>query len=256
MTEIFSGQQNMLSVQTMNPDLKLLIELQELDSAMGGLSAEIQRLPRKIAEIEGQLATHIQKREADQQALAGNQQARRKRENEIAALREKISRYRNQMLDVKTNEQYRAFLHEIEFHETEIRKLEDEILAEMVASESLEESLRESEQSLAEERAHAQQEITAAEKQKREEEKKLSDVQARREAAQQRLTADVYARYQRIAALRKGLAVAPASDGACQGCYVRLRPQAYNDVKTNQQILICESCDRILYYVPPPPPTA
>ena len=145
MSEIFSGQQNMLSVQTMNPDLKLLIELQELDSTIEGLSAEIQRLPRKIAEIEGQLATHIQKREADQQALAGNQQAHRKRESEIAALREKISRYRNQMLDVKTNEQYRALLHEIEFHETEIRKLEDEILAEMVASESLEESLRESE---------------------------------------------------------------------------------------------------------------
>ena len=236
----------------MNPDLKLLIELQELDSAIGGLSAEIQRLPLKIAEIEGQLAAHIQKREADQQALAGNQQARRKRENEIAALREKISRYRDQMLDVKTNEQYRAFLHEIEFHETEIGKLEDEILAEMVASESLEESLRESEQSLAEERACAQQEITAAEKQQQEEGKKLSDVQARREATQQQLTADVYARYQRIAALRKGLAVAPASDGTCQACYVLLRPQAYNDIKTNQQILVCESCNRILYYVPPP----
>lgn len=256
MSEIFSGQQNMLSVPTMNPDLKLLIELQELDSAIEGLSAEMQRLPRKIAEIEEQLAAHIRKREADQQALAGNQQARRKRESEIAALREKISRYRNQMLDVKTNEQYRALLHEIEFHETEIRKLEDEILAEMVASESLEESLRGSEQSLAEERARAHEEITTAKKQQQEEGKKLSDVQARREAAQQRLTADVYARYQRIAALRKGLAVTPASDGACQACYVRLRPQAYNDVKTNQQILVCESCNRILYYVPPPPPSA
>ncbi len=253
MSKIFSGQQNTLSAQTMNPDLILLVELQELDSAIAGLSAEMQRLPRKIAEIEGQLAAHIQKREADQQALAGNQRARRKRENEIAALREKISRYRDQTLEVKTNEQYRALLHEIEFHETEIRKLEDEILAEMIASESLEKSLRESEQTLAEERARAQQEITTAKKQKQEEEKKLSDVQARREAAQQRLTADVYARYQRIAALRKGLAVTPVSDGACQACYVRLRPQAYNDVKTNQQILVCESCDRILYYVPPPP---
>ena len=253
MSEIFSGQQNMLSVPTMNPDLKLLIELQELDSAIAGLSAEIQRLPRKIAEIEEQLAAHNQKREADQQALAGNQQARRQRESEIAALRDKISRYRAQTLDVKTNEQYRALLHEIEFHETEIRKLEDEILAEMVASESLEESLRESEQSLAEERVRAQQEITAAEKQQQEEGGKLSDVQARREAAQQRLTADVYARYQRIATLRKGLAVATASDGTCQACYVLLRPQAYNEIKTNQQILVCESCNRILYYVPPPP---
>ncbi len=235
----------------MNPDLQLLVELQELDSAIGGLSAEMQRLPKKIAEIEGQLAAHIQKREADQQALAGNQQARRKRENEIAALREKISRYRNQTPDVKTNEQYRALLHEIEFHETEIRKLEDEILAEMVASESLEKSLQESEQSLAEERSRAQREIATAEKQKQEEEKKLSEVQARRETAQQRLSADVYARYQRIAALRK-VAVTPVSDGACQSCYVRLRPQAYNDVKTNQQILVCESCARILYYAPPP----
>ena len=238
----------------MNPDLKLLIELQEQDSKIKDLSADVQRLPKKIAEIEGQLSEHVQKREANQQALVKNQQARRKRENDIAALREKISRYRDQTLDVKTNEQYRALLHEIEFHETEVRKLEDEILAEMIESESLEKTLRESEQSLAVERSRAQQEIAATEKKKQEEENKLSDVRARREEAQQRLAADVYARYERIAALRHGLAVTLASDGACQACHVRLRPQAYNDVKTNQEIVNCESCGRILYYVPPPPP--
>ena len=238
----------------MNPDLKLLIELQEQDNTIKDLSADVQRLPKKIAEIEGQLYEHLQKREADQQALAKNQQARRKRENDIAALREKISHYRDQTLDVKTNEQYRALLHEIEFHETEVRKLEDEILAEMIESEALEKTLRESEQSLAVERSRAQEEIAATEKKIQEEENKLNDVRARREEAQQRLAADVYVRYERIAALRNGLAVTPASDGACQACYVRLRPQAYNNVKTNQQIVNCESCGRILYYVPPPPP--
>ena len=238
----------------MNPDLKLLIELQEQDNTIKDLSADVQRLPKKIAEIEGQLSEHLQKREADQQALAKNQQARRKRENDIAALREKISHYRDQTLDVKTNEQYRALLHEIEFHETEVRKLEDEILAEMIESEALEKTLRESEQSLAVERSRAQEEIAATEKKIQEEENKLNDVRARREEAQQRLAADVYVRYERIAALRNGLAVTPASDGACQACYVRLRPQAYNNVKTNQQIVNCESCGRILYYVPPPPP--
>ena len=238
----------------MNPDLKLLIELQEQDSKIKDLSADVQRLPKKIAEIEGQLSEHLQKREADQQALAKNQQARRKRENDIAALREKISHYRDQTLDVKTNEQYRALLHEIEFHETEVRKLEDEILAEMIESEALEKTLRESEQSLAVERSRAQEEIAATKKKIQEEENKLNDVRARREEAQQRLAADVYVRYERIAALRNGLAVTPASDGACQACYVRLRPQAYNNVKTNQQIVNCESCGRILYYVPPPPP--
>jgi len=55
---------------------------------------------------------------------------------------------------------------------------------------------------------------------------------------------------------RKGIAVTMATrDGLCSVCHVRLRPQVFQLVRQNDQIIQCDSCQRILYYVPPPPPT-
>jgi len=238
----------------MNPDLKLLIELQRLDSRIGELTMEIHRLPRKIAELESQLSGHIRDVEQGKERLAENQRSRRKREGDITALREKISRYRDQTMEVKTNEQYRALLHEIEFLELEIVKHEEEILQEMIDSEGIEQHLREAEQSLSAERARIEAEIAEARKKKEVDEKEAAVFQAQRQEVRQQLPASVYGRYERIAALRKGWAVAAVGEGTCGACHVMLRPQAFNDVKTNETILTCESCDRILYYAPPPPP--
>jgi len=237
----------------MNPNLQTLIELQKLDNFIRALKAEIHSLPRKISAIENQLTEHIQRVEIDKKKLADGQRARRKRESDISGLKEKISRHKDQMLEVKTNEQYRALQHEIEFHEKDIRKLEDEILAEMIESESLEKQLKENERNLATERANTQEEVRAAERIKQEDEAKLQVTEQRRLEAQKGLSADVYFGYQRILNARKGTAVAEVLNGACAACHVRLRPQAFNDVQLNQGILNCESCGCILYFVPPPP---
>src|SRR5438067_1152519 len=109
-----------MTVQIMNPNLKLLVELQQLDNTIRDLTSDIRSLPAKIAQIESQLAEHIAQVDSDKKKLEENQRARRKREGDIAALREKISKHKDQMLVVKTNEQYRALTHEIDFHEAEI----------------------------------------------------------------------------------------------------------------------------------------
>jgi hypothetical protein len=49
------------------------------------------------------------------------------------------------------------------------------------------------------------------------------------------------------------VALAEVRDGCCTACNVRLRPQAYNEVRTSQAVVTCESCNRILYYLEPPP---
>lgn len=239
-------------VGSMNPDLQTLIELQQLDATIAELHTEVQSLPQRIAQVESQLAEHIQAVEASKKNLAENQRGRRKRENDIAALREKISHYRDQTLEVKTNEQYKALLHEIEFHEAGITKLEDEILAEMIDSESLEKKLRETERSLAEERSRTEKEVAEAKQRQQQDEVELQASRTRRAQFQSRLQPAVYEQYEQIARARKGLAVVEVQDEACGACHVRLRPQAYAEARTNEQILNCESCARILYYVAAP----
>jgi hypothetical protein len=112
----------------MNSDLSNLIELQKADSEIARLQAEIAALPKRVAAIEAKLAGSQERAEKAKAALKADETARRKHEVDIESFRQKISKYRYQMLNVKTNQEYQALGHEITFAEQDIAKLEDKIL--------------------------------------------------------------------------------------------------------------------------------
>src|SRR3569833_1224153 len=119
-------------------DLALALRLQALDRKIAGLEKEISALPKHIAEIEKKLEVHSRKLERDRAALTVNQRDRKNLEGEIQLHQQKISKLRDQTLQAKTNEQYRAFQNEISFCENEIRKSEDRILDLLGTAEPLE----------------------------------------------------------------------------------------------------------------------
>ena len=236
----------------MHPDLKLAVELQAVDKEIARLSAEIAYLPRHIQEIESKLAGAQRQLEADRQALAQNQRERRKLEGDVPPVQQKISKYKDQVFDVKTNEQYRALQHEIEFNEAEIRKIEDQILERMVAAEELESRVKQAEKQLGAERAVAENEKAEASARTQADKHLLAEFERRRAECRNTMSAELVRAYDGLARTRKGVAVAEVRDGTCSECNVRLRPQAFQEVKSSDQILRCESCGRILYYIPPP----
>jgi predicted nucleic acid-binding Zn-ribbon protein len=57
--------------------------------------------------------------------------------------------------------------------------------------------------------------------------------------------------YNRISArIRDGIAVAEARNGSCTACFMALRPQVMAEVRRGDEVIICDNCNRILYYVP------
>ena len=60
----------------------------------------------------------------------------------------------------------------------------------------------------------------------------------------------VLAIFDMVSHRRHGIAVAEARDGICTICHVRLRPQVFNTIRRNDEIIQCDSCQRILYFVP------
>src|ERR1700730_9406537 len=146
----------------MHPDVHLVIQLQSLDQRITTLEKEVAALPKHIAVIEKALESHIRKLEADKAALSANQKDRKKLEGDIQMHQQKISKLRDQMLLAKTNEQYRAFQHEIEFIEKEIRDAEDRILELMSESEPLDANVKKAEAALKEEKQQVEAEKTRA----------------------------------------------------------------------------------------------
>src|ERR1700691_5453221 len=136
----------------MHPDTHLVIQLQSLDQHAAALEKEVAALPKHIAAIEKTLEGHLRRLEADKAALVANQKERKKIEGDIQMNEQKISKLRDQMLGAKTNEQYRAFQHEIEYAQNEIRKAEDRILELMSESESLDGAVKKAEAALKDEK--------------------------------------------------------------------------------------------------------
>lgn len=235
----------------MLPDLKLVIQLQELDHRAGEVAQEVVSLPRHIAEIETKLESHERRVEADRAALAANQKDRKRLEGDIQIQEQKISKLKNQMLEAKTNDQYRAFQHEIEFCETEIRRCEDRILDLMSESEPLEKNVRAAEVALKQEKAQVEAEKQQARERTAADKRQLEQLRAERASVAAQTNPRVLSAYDRIRKARRGIAVAEAVDGRCAQCHMSLRLQFFQDVKRGEQVMFCESCGRILYYNPP-----
>jgi predicted nucleic acid-binding Zn-ribbon protein len=233
----------------MLPDIEKLLELQIADQEIRKLQEEIAELPKRIAAIELKLAgtrAHLEKARAAAKADEAN---KKKFESSIQDLQGKISKYRDQSLDVKTNDQYKALLHEIQFSEQEIRINEDRILEVMVNVEAREKDVKAAEGKLKAETAEIEKEKEDAHRVTAEDQKKLAEWSAKRDGLRRDVNEDLLRHYERVMKFRR-TGLAEVIDQKCMGCQVRLRPQHYNEVFNGQQIVYCDSCQRVLYYNP------
>lgn len=235
----------------MHPDLERLIQLQALDSRV----AEARRLQITIPETQRALDDRLegarQAVAAGKERLAGNNASRRNLEKDIAAIQTRLSRYKDQLMEVKTNREYHAMQHEIETAQGEVKGLEDQMLELMVTGDdigaglkSAEAALKAAEQQIVRERADLDQQLTAAAA-------SLDDLARERSTLAATIAAPTLALYEQVARGRKGIAVALARDGLCIECHVRLRPQVYQQIRQNNSIIQCDSCQRVLYFIPP-----
>ena len=234
----------------MHADLERVIALQHLDTAAADARRKLAEGPEREKAFTERIEAAKQ-RVADAKAqLAANGEARRNIEKDVALHQGRLSKYRDQAMAVKTNQEYHAIQHEIAHAQGEVKKHEDGILERMIEADELTATIKAAEADLA-----AQQKTIDADR------KSMQAADAELQKSLEKLTADrtailgaidksVLSTYERAAASRQGIAVAEAKDGICTICHVRLRPQMFNTVRRNDAITQCESCQRILYFVP------
>jgi predicted nucleic acid-binding Zn-ribbon protein len=239
----------------MHPDLQHLIRLQQLETA-----AEQGR--RRIAEIpaaQEALAARIAARQAAvddvRDRLSACQDARRTVEKDLAIIQGRLTKYKDQLMEVKTNKEYQAMQKEIAVAEREVRSHEDRILERMEEAEELTAAVKRTEAELAAEQSAVAGERQALDGERAALERELQQGSAARDALVPQIAAPAYRLFDHVFRQRKGLAMAEARGGVCTVCHVRLRPQVYNDVRRNDSLIQCESCNRILYSSPAAAPS-
>lgn len=235
----------------MGQDIEIALKIQSLDTKIFALRREIASLPKHIAEIEKQLESHERRLELDHANLAANDKERRKLEGEINGFEEKISRLKGQMLEAKTNEQYRAFQHEIGYCEEGISKAEDRIIELMEESEPLTEAASKAEAALKAEKTEVAEESEKVRRRTAIDEKELRTHLAERQEMAAKLSPPVLITYEHLLKKYGCRVLAEATSGKCSACNIALRPQYFQELRHATEPMRCESCGRLLYYHPP-----
>lgn len=234
----------------MHPDLQHLIHLQELDLAAERMRRRVADMPAARAALDARVAARTSAVDEVKQRGAANQAARREIEKELAAVQGRLSKFKGQLMEVKTNKEYQAMQKEISVAEAEVSAQETRLLERMEEADVLAVELKAAEAALKSDQAEAAREGQQLEAERVDVERALQRATEERHAVVGQVSKEALAVFDRVAHGRKGLAVAEARDGLCTVCHVRLRPQVFNEVRRNDSLIQCDSCTRILYYVP------
>ena len=231
----------------MNPDLRKLIALQDIEKNIAVLHKKVSEIPVKINELE---ATALRAKAAyDEKAGHTKELANRHRtfEGEVDMSRTKLSRLKEQLMAVKTNKEYTAMLSEIKTAETHIRDNEDKILNLMEEIESCEKAMKQAEEEMRVERAAIDEKIRLMNGKRPALESELEKLLGEKAPIEAGVNPELIEQYRIIAGARKGIALAEAKDELCSACHIRIRPQMYADLLLTETIMFCDSCSRILF---------
>jgi predicted nucleic acid-binding Zn-ribbon protein len=237
----------------MLPALTSLIAVQRLDTAAEAARRRLAELPLAEQAIETAAAAVQADVERAQEALAANQQQRRTLERDVAQVDSRLARFDEHKAAVKTNQEYTALLHEIATAKQEKDAVEEQILILLEAADTLTADLKRAETARSEgARAgdEARRQLTA---ERQALDRELARLAAERADAIRDVDPPLLARYDQLLKQRRMLAVAAMVGESCTGCNVRLRPSIAQQVRRNDAIVQCDSCQRILYFVPKDP---
>lgn len=233
----------------MLPELKTLVELQDLDREIKDVTQELERLPELLAAETDKLRELKEGYATFGQDLENLKSRRRSLESEMADMEEGIKKSRQRLMEIKSNIEHKAMLKEIAFKEDQRDKKETGILEIMDLMEAKTREIAEQDRKAKEQQAFLDQQQVYLKGQIKELKKQLASLEEVRRKLRKGVTAPMFKRYEFIRQRRNGTAVAPVREGVCLGCNMNVLPQQFIDLQKGEEILQCPHCQRMLYWL-------
>jgi len=239
----------------MSPDLERLIQLQRLETIIAEARAAIALHPQKLSALDARLNEAKGAVDAAKEQLKANGERRRELEKDVAVYQGRLTKFKDQLSQVKTNREYTAMQHEIATAQTDLGTVEEKVLERMLEADEINAASKRAEVALAAQSKEIEAEKKTLNQALVSTEASLKESTEARGALVKALEPRLVGLFEQIAKARKGVAICVVTrDGLCSVCHVRLRPHVFQQIRQNDTIMQCDSCQRVLYWVPPPPP--
>ena len=234
-------------MENLKEQIKLLVELQGLDTHIFRLEDELEAIPETIKKGEEDFkenSANLKKAEDDLKAIL---MKRKEKEGDLEAKEGTIRKYQQQLNQVKTNKEYSALQEEINRVKADNSIIEEAILNIFDQIDAGNNSIAKEKEILKAEEAKFNEEKSrlAAEAEKIKIE--LEGLKKQRTDLAAKVDKNILKKYERISKNKDGLAMVTVVNEVCQGCFRTLPPQVTNAIQMNDELVFCDSCARILY---------
>ena len=231
----------------MKEGLDILYALQQKDDQLKEIENTIKEIPLRIKELEDERDSRSDMIEKTKKKLNHNSEERKKLERDIAAIKDKIAKYKEQMKKVTTNKEYQGFSNEIKFEENIITTVEEKIIEKMVESDEIMGMIREAESEFKKIAETYNQQIKDMHSNLDYHKNKLAEETKNKMELRTRVDAKLLKAYDNLYVKKAGKVVSYVQTDFCGVCNIKIRPQVLSEMIISNDVLICESCGRILF---------
>ncbi len=227
--------------------LDTLVKIQTLDDEIKAAKSKRDEIPNKIATLEKEIDSAKRTLQEKQSRIQDIKKTYKVKEGDLAENETKITKLNSQTFAVKTNEEYRAILSEIDYLKRENKKTEDEMMTLLEEEENLKSTIGKIETETQTFVSEKMQEISNLKKSEEELTEMSKEMKLNFDEHFNKLPHDAKELYKKIKKVR-GKVVCTTEDQTCTGCYANFAPQFLNELKKRNKIILCDNCGRILIY--------
>jgi predicted nucleic acid-binding Zn-ribbon protein len=219
-------------------------EIREHAGVKRGLATELQEKERFIQERK-------QEFEALMAACAAKEKLRQEKDRMLQEEGKKAADKRMRMNRIKNVKELQALQREIDQIRQANGEAEEELLNMMVQIDEVKGEIKTKQEALLAAQQDWQQKKEALQAQIAAIDQAVDTASIRRQSIAAEIAADLMSRYELILSRRGGTAVVEVTGGICQGCYMNIPPQLWNELIRSEKVNLCPSCQRIVYYKAP-----
>ncbi|MCL4477924.1 MAG: C4-type zinc ribbon domain-containing protein [Deltaproteobacteria bacterium] len=228
-------------------DIEVLKQLQEIDLQQDTLlqeKIELEESLRKDFEESKEVQELI---DALGKSFEQLESERKSKESEVQQTNEMIKRWDMRLKDASTGREYQAFMREINSAKKDISNMENTIMKLMEEIEQVNKNKEKEIKNLEIINNRLKQVKEKSEGRISFLTQKLNELESHRNSMSKGIEQNLLSMYEQIKKQRK-IAIVNVSNGVCQGCYMNIPPQLYNEIMMNNRLIRCPHCQRILYY--------
>jgi hypothetical protein len=228
--------------------IEVLASLQIVDQSLRTKSLAIAEGEGRVAALEEAVRGQTVAASAAREELATLSARQRDLEGRLTAAESKMKDRRMRITRIRNDKELGLAKREVDLLKEETATLETELVAVMEQGEAATAKLQGLESELA--RLTGERDTEAAELREKLDRlaSEIERERATRTELMQNVDGDLRRKYEMIFSRRGGLAVVEVRGGICQGCRMRVPPQLFNEIQRNEQVILCPSCQRMLFW--------